>query len=250
MTRSNRLLHPRAATLLSTKTPQIYHDEEFGDISYRRVTNARYVRVRLATSGRLQATLPALAPLSSLARLIDSSREQLRHLLSPTSDNTYTDGQQIGHSHMLQLVPNTNGIMKAAIVKQKIVVSYPAEQLAGSSSIQAMIRDYVAKALRKESKAYLPRRLQYLAMQGNFSYQRVRFAHQSGRWGSCSSSGTISLNIALMNLPFELIDYVLVHELSHTRQMNHSPHFWAIVEQFYPAYKSARKTLKTRNPYL
>ena len=250
MTKLSRPLPHRVATLLSTKTPHVYSDGEFGDISYRRLANARYVRIRLSTNGRLQATLPVMAPLSSLTRLIDNSREQLRRLTITTPENTYADGQHIGHSHTLQLVPNKNGIIKAVIAKQKIVISYPAEQLATSTEVQAVIRDYAAKALRRESKAYLPRRLQYLADQGDFSYQKVRFAHQSGRWGSCSSSGTISLNIALMNLPFELIDYVLVHELAHTKHMNHSPRFWATVEQFYPQYKNARKLLKNHNPYL
>lgn len=242
---------PRVATLLSTKRQkQVYRDEEFGDIPYRRVPRSQHVRIRMSTDGSLRASLPLFAPLSSLRKLIDNSREELQKLTVSTQTNTYVSGQRIGHSHTLSLIPNRNDTLKGSVSHQKIVVSYPEAADPASSVVQSTIRTYVSQALRKEGKAYLPRRLQYLAEQGGFAYTKVRFAHQSGRWGSCSSSGTISLNIALMMLPFELIDYVLVHELSHTREMNHSPAFWQLVETYYPDYKNARKLLKTRNPYL
>lgn len=251
MTSPNPPQYRVVATLSSTKRPaHTYRDEEFGDIHYRRIARSRHVRVRLSTDGRLQASLPVFAPLSSLAQLIDQSRSELRQLTTRTPASTYTDSSQIGHSHTLHFITNRSGVLRGSIGNQRITISYPSDADVESRRVQELAREYVARALRKESKAYLPRRLEYLAAQGRFAYSRVRFAHQSGRWGSCSSSGTISLNIALMNLPFELIDYVLTHELAHTAQMNHSPAFWELVERYYPDYKQARAQLKTHSPYL
>lgn len=234
----------------ASKPAEAIVDPEFGRISYKRVANSRYVRIRLATDGTLKASLPLFAPVKSIQKLVDTSRDQLRSLVGNRQGGTYQDGQLIGHSHTLRLTANRNQGLKHVVKGQIVHISYPADVPPDTPIIQEEIREAVQKALRIESKAYLPRRLAFLAEQGEFMYERVRFAHQSGRWGSCSTSGTISLNIALMNLPFELIDYVLIHELAHTKQMNHSDKFWTIVAAYYPDYKNARKTLKSHNPYL
>jgi predicted metal-dependent hydrolase len=106
------------------------------------------------------------------------------------------------------------------------------------------------KRLRKEAEFWLKHRLHALAAQHGFSYERVRIMNARTRWGSCSSRGTISLNVALMRLPEELRDYVILHELTHTREMNHSKAFWAELGRYYPSYKVARRRMKKYSPHL
>lgn len=224
-------------------------DEEFGIITLRRSAKASHVRIRLGPDGRLRASLPLYAPAFLVKRLIRSSREQLRAMLAEQhTDTTFEHGMQIGKSHTLIVRPTSLTKPSAKRHGQQIIVQLPESMSLETPEVMRSIRDVVIEALRIEAKSYLPKRLSFLAGKGDFTYEKVRFSHASGRWGSCSSNGTISLNIALMKLPFELIDYVLVHELSHTKQMNHSEAFWRLVEDADPSYKLHRRELKKESP--
>lgn len=224
-------------------------DEEFGTVTVRRSAKASHIRIRVAPDGKLRASLPLYAPLFLVKRLIKNSRSQLRNLLSEHhGDTAYENGMRIGKSHTLIIRIREEAKPQAARHGQQIIVTLPHEEALGHSVTIRIVRDTVIEALRLEAKSHLPKRLAYLADTHGFLYDKVRFSHAGSRWGSCSSNGTISLNIALMKLPFELIDYVLVHELSHTAQMNHSPEFWRLVEKADPHYKLHRRQLKLENP--
>lgn len=225
----------------------IIQDKEFGKITVRRSAKATQVRLRVAPDGTLRASMPLYAPLFLLKRLLKTSRVELHQLLEQSHPKTeYSDGQQIGKSHTIIIRKASR--LSAKAKGQHILVELPAEASLDDPEVIRTISDGVIAALRVEAKSYLPKRLAYLGNQLGFSYQKVRFSHASGRWGSCSSNGTISLNIALMKLPFELIDYVLIHELAHTVQMNHSQDFWDLVQQGDPHYKQHRKLLKAEAP--
>lgn len=224
-------------------------DEEFGTITLRRSAKASHVRVRVGPDGRLRASLPLYAPAFLVKRLIRSSREELRAMMIEHHGNTlFTDGMQIGKSHTLIVRPTSAVATTTKRHGQQVIISLPNDVELSSPQAQRVIRDGVISALRLEAKSYLPKRLAYLATKYGYSYDKLRFSHASGRWGSCSSNGTISLNIALMKLPFELIDYVLLHELSHTKEMNHSTEFWELVEVSDSEYRQHRSLLKKEMP--
>jgi predicted metal-dependent hydrolase len=95
--------------------------------------------------------------------------------------------------------------------------------------VQTLLAGFIEKALRHEAKRILPERLRKLAEQHGFTYSSLRLANTKSRWGSCSAGQRINLSIALMLLPDHLIDYVILHELCHTVEMNHSSAFWDIM---------------------
>lgn len=224
-------------------------DEEFGTITIRRSPRASHVKIRVAPNGTLRASLPLYAPVFILKRLIKSSREELRAMMQQQlPEYTFENGMQIGKSHTLVVMPSLTTSPDVARHKQQIIVKLPGTYRLDHPDVTQKIRGVMQDALRIEAKSYLPKRLAFLAEKLGCDYERVRFSHAGGRWGSCSTSGTISLNIALMKLPHELIDYVLIHELSHTKQMNHSQAFWALVGLGDPQYKLHRKTLKLYSP--
>ena len=100
---------------------------------------------------------------------------------------------------------------------------------------------------KEKAKEILPKKAEYYACIMGVSFERITIRNQKTRWGSCSSKGNINFNCMLMSLPEELIDYVVVHELAHRKQMNHSALFWAEVEAVLPNYKILRKALKEKS---
>ena len=101
------------------------------------------------------------------------------------------------------------------------------------------------QAYRRQAKARLEERAAYFASRMGVSYQRISVRAAKTRWGSCSSKGNLNFNWRLVLAPREVLDYVVVHELAHRKEMNHSPAFWAEVEKILPDYRERRKWLKT-----
>ena len=94
------------------------------------------------------------------------------------------------------------------------------------------------------AKDVIPKRVAHFAALMRVTYGRITIRHQRTRWGSCSSEGNLNFNCLLMKTPLDVIDYVVVHELCHRREMNHSPRFWEEVENVLPDYKTSKKWLK------
>ena len=99
-------------------------------------------------------------------------------------------------------------------------------------------------ALADEALKVIPERVEYFAKVIGVTYGKITVRNQKTRWGSCSSKGNLNFNCLLMMAPPEVLDYVVVHELCHRKQMNHSKAFWLEVEKVLPNYKEVRKWLK------
>ena len=102
------------------------------------------------------------------------------------------------------------------------------------------------KELRERAKSVLAQRTAYFARQIGVTYGRITVRDQKTRWGSCSQTGNLNFNFRLILAPLEVLDYVVVHELCHRRQMNHSTQFWQEVAQVLPEYRK-RKAWLTEN---
>ncbi len=113
---------------------------------------------------------------------------------------------------------------------------------------ESVEREYLSREeiqkLAEKALEYIPKRVSYFAKQIGVTYGRITIRNQKTRWGSCSSKGNLNFNCLLMLTPPEVIDYVVVHELCHRKEMNHSKAFWAEVENVLPDYKKQVKWLK------
>ncbi len=104
------------------------------------------------------------------------------------------------------------------------------------------------RALAKRAADYIPRRVRLYAERMHLTYGRITIRFQKTRWGSCSSKKNLNFNALLMLTPPEVIDSVVVHELCHLVEMNHSPRFYALVRAAYPDYDRWNNWLKQNGP--
>ena len=100
------------------------------------------------------------------------------------------------------------------------------------------------KTLAEQALKLIPQRVEYFARQVGVTYGRITIRNQKTRWGSCSSKGNLNFNCLLMLAPTEILDYVVVHELCHRKEMNHSKAFWTEVEKVLPDYRRSVQWLK------
>lgn len=129
---------------------------------------------------------------------------------------------------------------KQAWIEKKRAVLQQARETHGGSALSAD----ALTALKTAAQRDFERRVAYWARQVGVNVKRVSIRTQRTRWGSCSSKGNLSLNALLMLAPEDVRDYVVVHELCHLKEMNHSPRFWALVAQVLPDYRCLEAWLK------
>ena len=106
------------------------------------------------------------------------------------------------------------------------------------------------RLLRERAREHFVERVAFFCSQLGVEQPPLRLSSARTRWGSCSVRSGIRLNLRLIHLPAELIDYVAAHEVAHLVHMNHSPQFWAVVEGLYPTWRSARKRLNEQGACL
>lgn len=112
------------------------------------------------------------------------------------------------------------------------------------------LKNQLKKAYREQAERYLGLRVEQLAKVTGLRPKQLQIKTYRARWGSCSADGRVQLNWKLILAPPNIIDYVIVHELCHLEQHNHSPAFWALVASFYPEWQQARRWLKEHNQQL
>lgn len=100
---------------------------------------------------------------------------------------------------------------------------------------------------KAEAYQFVTKRIEYLNTFYTFKFNCITIRNQKTRWGSCSKQGNLNFNFKIAFLPPQLADYIIVHELCHLKELNHSSRFWALVARAFPNYKQIRKELRQYN---
>jgi predicted metal-dependent hydrolase len=130
--------------------------------------------------------------------------------------------------HTVNLLPG-NDSFSVRQQKYDITIHYPASMPPDNEQVQKYASQIMTAVYRWEAKRYLPARLIELSLKHNLPFNKVTIRNNRSNWGSCSSKNNISLNLNLMKIPDHLIDFILLHELVHTRIKNHGIKFWELL---------------------
>ena len=228
---------------LSIRQSASLHSLQIGDrtvaIDYVRNRRARRYVIRLAPGGRVRATIP---PFGSKAEAYAfAEREQLwieRQLNKPAlvlpPKVVWADGTTfLFRGEEVRLCVDQASRMISFANQRLEVTSLPTD-----------LRPLVERHLMRLAMRELPARTIELAKLHALPLRRVAIRAQRSRWGSCSPTGTVSLNWRLIQMPPFVSDYIILHELMHMRQMNHSKAFWRCVEEVCPDYQIAERWIK------
>ena len=215
-----------------------------GMVNIYKRRDARSIKISLTRGHEVRVTIPYWLPYRAGIEYARSKTDWIKRNSQPISE--LKDDMQIGKSHRLHFVPDDS--LASKVTPTEIVVKYNAVQSILVESVQAKARQACLRALKAEAEVLLPQRLNQLAKKHGFDYGSVRIKNLRSRWGSCSHQKDISLSLFLMQLPWPLIDYVLLHELTHTKHLDHSQSFWQELESCLPASRQLRKHLKQYQP--
>lgn len=230
---------------MATKLVQV---EGIGMVALHKRRGARNIRLSITHSGEVRVTLPFWAPYKAGIDFILSKSEWI--LEQKPEVQLIKQGHQIGKAHHISFEAGQGESISTRITGNEVRVLLPVGTRWDSDEAQKAAISVGIRALKKEARQLLPRRLQTLADTYGYSFRDVSVKQLKGRWGSCSEQKDIVLNCFLMKLPWNLIDYVLLHELAHTRVMAHGTPFWAEMGRHTPHVQQLRNAIKEYKPTL
>jgi predicted metal-dependent hydrolase len=223
---------------------------EIGPVTLYKRRGNRSLRLSIGSTGEIRVSLPYWLPYKAGEQFARSKTDWiLENRSTPTQGLQH--GVAIGKAHRLYLIPDeAAAAVTSRVAANRVQVRFPIDVNVDHYTVQDAAQKASIRALRKEAEVLLPQRLEALASQTGFRYTSVGVKQLKSRWGSCNTKQEIVLNLFLMQLPWHLIDYVLVHELTHTKIMQHGTPFWREMERHLPNARSLRKQMAQYQPKL
>ncbi len=208
-------------------------DKELGEIILIPNKRAKTIIVR-RKDGCFRLTHPADATLSFIKKTIEDMRPRLLKMAErEVLKLRFVCGTEFEtFSFKLQLSESMSAGNYYMSLKNGILsISCPSGTDYNDSQVQETIRNLIEKAFRYEATRLFPAKVEYFAHKFGFTFTGVKINKSKSRWGSCSVKKSINLSYYLMFLPEYLIDFIVLHELCHTREMNHGERFWKLLDE-------------------
>jgi predicted metal-dependent hydrolase len=223
-------------------------DEQTTITVYKRA-GSRSLRLSVTGTGKIRVTIPTWTPYQAGLQFAKTRLDWIQRQQQPAT--VLQPGQAVGKAHHLRFSPQSGSSrVSSRVMAGEIIIGYPTQLSPFDAAVQLTARSACIRALRRQAEQLLPQRLKILAELHSFSYSSVAVKLLKSRWGSCDQSQNIVFNLFLMQIPWNCIDYVILHELTHTKVLHHGPEFWQTFETVLPGAKKLRKQMRQYQPVL
>ncbi len=220
---------------------------EIGLVKVTKKSGMRSLKIRLSPNGNVLVSVPKLTPKYIVHRFIKDRTDWIVKNRPKTVSSIYNDGDET-LSGIKLYIKYGEGRNFSKVLSNKLYVKINQTNGIKAKSSQEYIESKLTSAMKLQAENVLLPRLLELSKKFEYNFNQAYVKKVISRWGSCDSKQNINLNIYLVQLPQVLQDYVIIHELAHTKHMSHGTSFWACVEQMMPSYKLYRKMLKNYQP--
>jgi hypothetical protein len=218
--------------------------KDLGKVKLFRRRGLKNIRVSVNSTGEIRLSVPWYVPKAAGIRYLNTKRAWVNQHRK-TTDNEWVSGRSLVNGYKLFIDSHKNK-RTISVLDQKNLRVY-VDESQNKDRIQSLVEAHVKKFLKNEAEKTLIPLTMKLSEQTGSRPKGIRIKSLKSRWGSCNQDKVITLNVSLLKLSEELVEYVIIHELAHTKHLNHSKRFWNEVESILPDYKQRRKTLKTIN---
>lgn len=209
---------------------------------------ARSVRLQISKDEGLVVTVPRLFNQGLLPGILRSKLDWINRTIERINQKPGSTRSGLPDQLNLRAINETWLVVYRTLPGNKITLTEQSRGrtliISGMIARKMVVRIMLKSWLKERASRLLPDWLERTSCRTGLSYQGLTIRDQKTRWGSCSSLRNINLNLRLVFLPHHLVDYIMIHELSHTRVLSHSAEFWKQVALYYPDHKNARKELR------
>lgn len=219
-----------------------------GQVTVYKRRNSRNIRLSVSHGGIIKVSLPPWLPYRIGTNYAASKRSWLVAQLAKQPTIQFANGMLVGKTRHLRMVSDDRVRTQTRVTTDEVVVTYSNRLEENSDAVQQAAAKACRRALKDEAEKSIPQKLEDLARQHGLKFKALQIRHLKSRWGSCDQSKRIKISYFIVGLPDELIDYVLLHELAHTRHLNHGADFWHLMTELDPTIKIHRKQLREFSP--
>jgi predicted metal-dependent hydrolase len=224
--------------------------DDVGEVLLQKRRGNRSIRLTIGHDGITRVTMPNWTPYHVAEAFARSKVSWIQKQRITKQHHVFEPDEWVGKDHRLTFIHENRKDVTTRVGKSDVIIRLGFDKEPESPDVQTHVHKAAIRALKQEAKRALPPRLEELADRYGFNYSSVSIKQLKSRWGSCSSRQEIALNCYLMQLPWELIDYVLLHELVHTRIMAHGEPFWTELAKYVPNLPEKRKQMRSYQPML